>query len=128
MHSPLFSPPPGAQPRPYSSHDAAQTQRYDALRRAARRAQYGFLAVNVPPLTVGILVLPSTEIASVHVVGHLTVGLAWGILQCGLFVAGAWWYERTCTRVCDPLMQSLISSAPGARATGATESADRYGW
>ena len=47
----------------------------------------------------------SEHAVSVH--GHLTLGLVWGILQCGLFVASAWWYETQSTRSGDPLEESL---------------------
>ncbi|MEU0212468.1 hypothetical protein [Streptomyces canus] len=34
--------------------------------------------------------------------------MAWGILQCGPFVATAWLYENRSTRSSDPIEQSLI--------------------
>ncbi|MFC9266176.1 hypothetical protein ACFTXJ_00070 [Streptomyces zhihengii] len=43
---------------------------------------------------MGIFLFPATEIASTSLVGRFNVGLTWGFLQCGIFVASAWRYER----------------------------------
>ncbi|MEU5060152.1 MULTISPECIES: hypothetical protein [unclassified Streptomyces] len=48
------------------------------------------------------MVFPFTDIPAVPVHGHLTLGLVWGILQCVLFVATAWWHETRSTRLCGP--------------------------
>ncbi|WP_424857891.1 hypothetical protein [Streptomyces sp. SAI-170] len=81
-----------------------------------RRAQRVFLAVNAMPLAVGILLSCAAEAAAAPVYGRLTLGLVWGILQLGVFVASAWWYEVRSTRACDRLEQS---SDPGVPLTGA---------
>ncbi|MFE7581451.1 hypothetical protein ACFU5Y_07790 [Streptomyces gardneri] len=127
MHPYLPSTSPDEQPPPWS---AAEAQHRDPLRRAVRRVQRTFLAVNAPPLAVAVLLFPSTGIPSVRVAGHLTIGLAWGILQCGLLVASAYWYERTFARTCDPLVTSLTYDTPGSGSgtTRARHFADRCGW
>ncbi|WP_262706365.1 MULTISPECIES: hypothetical protein [Streptomyces] len=53
-----------------------------------RRAQRAFVAANAVPLVVGIALSLLTAVPAVHVYGHVTLGLVWGILQCGLFVSG----------------------------------------
>ncbi|MFI8997387.1 hypothetical protein [Streptomyces sp. NPDC053542] len=82
------------------------------------RAQRVFLAVNAVPLAVGIVLSCAAELAAVPVYGQLTLGLAWGILQLGVFAGSVWWYESQATRVCDPLERSLASGAPVTGASG----------
>ncbi|GAA1138371.1 hypothetical protein [Streptomyces javensis] len=59
-----------------------------------------------------------TAVPAVHVYGHITLGLVWGILQCGLFVATVWVYETRCT-ACDPVERPRTSDVPQAGAPGA---------
>ncbi|MFF0011319.1 DUF485 domain-containing protein [Streptomyces sp. NPDC005374] len=87
-------------------------QRGDELRRHAHRAQRSFLAVNAVPLVAGIMLASYTDLPAAPVYGPLTLGLVGGILQCCLFVATAWLYERRCTRSCDPIEQSLVADLP----------------
>ncbi|MFF2166656.1 DUF485 domain-containing protein [Streptomyces sp. NPDC058175] len=84
------------------------------------RAQRVFLVVNAVPLAVGVLLSCASELAVVPVDGRLTLGLVWGILQLGFFIATTWWYENQATRVCDPLEQSLASGMSQTGASGAS--------
>ncbi|WP_405864014.1 MULTISPECIES: DUF485 domain-containing protein [unclassified Streptomyces] len=86
-----------------------QRQRLDTLRETERRTQRAFLVVNAVPFTVGSVLSCFTDVPAVRVYGELTLGLVWGILQCGLFVATAWLYESRSTRSSDPIEQSLTS-------------------
>ncbi|MCX4515128.1 hypothetical protein OHA27_33375 [Streptomyces sp. NBC_01619] len=116
-----FTPaPPGRPPTPHLSLDALQLQRSDSLREATHRAQRSFLVANAVPLAAGIALSSFTDIPAVPVYGQLTLGLVWGILQCGLFVATAWLYETRSTRLCDPVEQSLASGMPLAETSGAS--------
>ncbi len=92
-----------------------------ALRRAVHRTQSVFLAVNAVPFAAGLLLFPFTAVASVRVAGNLTLCMAWGIAQCGLFAASAWWYENRSAHICDPPEDLPASDAP----PGAF---DRQGW
>ncbi|MFB7199551.1 hypothetical protein [Streptomyces sp. NPDC056240] len=94
MHPQLIPSSPG--------HDAVQRQREEILRVATRRTQRVFVIVNAVPLAVSTLVFPFTDIPAVPLLGHLTLGLVWGILQCVLFVATTWWHETRSTRPCGP--------------------------
>ncbi|GAB3009160.1 hypothetical protein GCM10023080_089170 [Streptomyces pseudoechinosporeus] len=107
MH-PHFSPtPPGRPPAPTPSADALQRQRAEALSETTHRAQRAFVVVNAVPFTTGIALSCFTDVPAVSVHGPLTLGLVWGVLQCGLFVASAWLYETRSTRSGDPLEESL---------------------
>ncbi|NBE50176.1 hypothetical protein [Streptomyces boluensis] len=55
--------------------------------------------MNGAPLAVGIVLSCSTEATGVDVVGRLTLGVVWGVLQLGVFLASVWWYEDRCARV-----------------------------
>jgi hypothetical protein len=46
------------------------------------------------------------------VFGHITLGLVWGILQCGLFVVTVWMYETRSTRLCAPVERPPASGMP----------------
>ncbi|WOX21615.1 hypothetical protein [Streptomyces solicathayae] len=92
------------------------------------RAQLTFLVVNAVPLTVGILVFPFTDVASAPVYGRLTLGVLWGLLQGGLFVASTWWHEHRSTRSCDPIEQSLTSGLPQAGTSDASSADDSWRW
>ncbi|MEU2927159.1 hypothetical protein ABZ636_19230 [Streptomyces sp. NPDC007251] len=79
-------------------------RRSEEIRRiAARRTQRVFVIANAVPLAASTMVFPFTDIPAVPVLGHLTLGVVWGILQCGLFMATAWWHEARSTRLCDSL-------------------------
>jgi hypothetical protein len=79
----------------------------NSLRETTHSAQRTFLVVNAVPLIVGVVLSCFTDIPAVPVYGQLTLGLVWGILQCGLFITTAWAYENRSTRSCDPIEQSL---------------------
>lgn len=114
MH-PHFPPnPPGNPPAPLPTHNAGRSQRVSQLRETAHRAQRDFLVVNGVPFAVGITLSCFTDVPSVQVYGKLTLGLVWGVLQCALFIATAWLYERRSTRSADPLEQALTSAVPPA--------------
>ncbi|MFE5483841.1 hypothetical protein [Streptomyces sp. NPDC056527] len=104
-------PPP---PTPGSPLDARQLQQSARLREHVHRAQRGFLVANGVPLAAGISLSSFTDVPAVPVFGQLTVGLLWGLLQCGLLVATAWRYETRSARTCDPLEESLTSGLPDA--------------
>ncbi|MGW4565265.1 hypothetical protein ACWEN3_23510 [Streptomyces sp. NPDC004561] len=84
------------------------------------RAQRAFLVVNAVPLAVTIGLFNFTHMPAVHLYGRLTLGVAWSILQCGLFVATAWRHETRSERLCDPIEQSLASGMPQAGMSGAS--------
>lgn len=52
-----------------------------------------YIAVNVVPLSAGIVLSSFTDVPAVSLYGNLTLGIVWSVLQCGLFVATAWAYE-----------------------------------
>ncbi|MGA6222087.1 hypothetical protein ACPESV_17375 [Streptomyces umbrinus] len=119
MH-PHFPPtPPGRPPAPHLTADAWQLQRLDSLRESAHRAQRAFLLVNAVPFAIGSVLSCFTDVPAVSVHGELTLGMVWGILQCGLFVATAWLYESRSTRSSDPIEQSLTSGVLHTEASGA---------
>ncbi|GAA5215817.1 hypothetical protein GCM10023323_66360 [Streptomyces thinghirensis] len=99
-----------------------------ALRHAVHRVQRVFLAVNAVPLAAGLLLFPFTTAASVRVAGNLTLCMVWGIAQCGLFAASAWWYENRSARMCDPLEDLPASDAPRAGTAWTPGAFDRQGW
>ncbi|MFF3610000.1 hypothetical protein [Streptomyces sp. NPDC002463] len=88
------------------------------------RTQRRFLVVNAVPLATGIVLFPFTGLPSARVYGQLTMGVLWGVLQGGLFVASTWWHERQSTRLCDPIERSLTSALPQAGTSDAS-SVDR---
>ncbi|MEU9171569.1 hypothetical protein AB0D34_27845 [Streptomyces sp. NPDC048420] len=69
--------------------------------------QRAFLVVNAVPFAVGSVLSCFTDVPAVPVHGNFTLGMAWGLVQCGLFVATAWLYENRSTRSSDPIEQSL---------------------
>ncbi|MET7655544.1 MULTISPECIES: hypothetical protein [unclassified Streptomyces] len=91
----------------------------DSLRESAHRAQRAFLVVNAVPFTVGTVLSCFTGVPAVPVYGEFTLGMVWGIAQCGLFVATAWLYESRSTRSSDPIEQSLTSCPVHTEASGA---------
>ncbi|MFE3495828.1 hypothetical protein ACFXOS_22600 [Streptomyces sp. NPDC059175] len=116
MHSP-FTP---------TTADGPRTPR-NAFREALHGTQRTFLAVNAIPLAVSVALLPATNLASVRVGGHLTIGVVWGLLQCVLFVTSTWWYELRCTRACDPLEQPVTSGTPQPGNRGTSGGGNRHG-
>jgi sulfite exporter TauE/SafE len=98
---------PHFPPAPPPSGEALRHQLAEALGETTHRAQRAFVVVNAVPFMTGIMLSCFTDVPAVSVHGHLTLGLVWGILQCGLFVASAWWYETRSTRSGDPLEESL---------------------
>jgi hypothetical protein len=106
-HRPEVSVHPQFTPASPLSGEALRHQRTEDLSDTTHRAQRAFVVVNAVPFTTGILLSCFTDVPAVSVYGHLTLGLVWGILQCGLFVASAWWYETQATRSGDPLEESL---------------------
>lgn len=122
MHSHFPPTPPGRPPTQHLSFDALQRQlqRSESLREAVHRAQRSFLVVNAVPLAAGIVLSSFTDIPAEPVYGQLTLGVVWGILQLGLFVATAWLHETRSTRLCDPIEQSLTSGMPQAETSGAS--------
>lgn len=124
-HVPPIPPiPPGRPAASDPAHDAVQLRHIGSLREATQRAQRAFLVVNAVPFVGGIALSSFTDVPALRVRGELTLGVIWGILQCGLFVVTAWLYESRSARSCDPLERSLTSGefqagTPGAaRATG----------
>lgn len=89
MRSPFVPAPPGGPPAP---------TRDDGSGRRVRRT---FLVVNAAPLFVGVILSCSTVLSGAHVCGRLTLGLVWGVLQLGVFLAAVGWYEGRSTRLCD---------------------------
>jgi hypothetical protein len=98
---------PHFSPAPPPSGEALRHQLAEALSTTTRRSQRAFVVVNGGPFLAGITLSCFTDVPTVSVHGHLTLGLVWGILQCGLFVASAWWYETRSRRSGDPLEESL---------------------
>ncbi|WP_030691080.1 hypothetical protein [Streptomyces globisporus] len=82
--SSFIPPPPGHTPEPHPSPTALVRE---------RDAQWTFLVANALPLAVGILLSWSSSLSGVRVYGHLTLGIAWGLLQLGIFMVTAWRYE-----------------------------------
>ncbi|MFI8825039.1 hypothetical protein [Streptomyces sp. NPDC053431] len=80
----LPAPPPPCSPEPPPPADALRE-------RAALRA---FLVANAIPLTGGVLLSLITSLPGVHLYGQLTLGVAWALLQLGVFVGTAWRYEN----------------------------------
>ncbi|CAL9370511.1 hypothetical protein SUDANB105_00851 [Streptomyces sp. enrichment culture] len=89
-------------------------QRVDLHRRAVRRAQLVFLALNAVPFALGVVLSCAAELAAAPVYGRFTLGLGWGILQLGVFAGSVWWYENRGMRVCDLLERPLVSGASSA--------------
>ncbi|MEU0405314.1 hypothetical protein ABZ318_34940 [Streptomyces sp. NPDC006197] len=85
MPSSFIPPPPGHTPEPHPS---------PAVLVRERDAQRAFLVANALPLAVGILLSWSSSLSGVRVYGHLTLGIAWGLLQLGVFVDTARRYEN----------------------------------
>ncbi|MGW7823589.1 hypothetical protein ACWGLF_36940 [Streptomyces puniciscabiei] len=118
MHShPAAAPVPG--PSAYHEPEAELLQCAESLRERTHQAQRALLAVNGVPFAAGILLSSFTDVPSVPVHGRLTLGLVWGVLQIGLFVTTACFYEARCTRSCDPLEHSLTCSIARAGQQGA---------
>ncbi|MFG1667714.1 hypothetical protein [Streptomyces sp. Y7] len=87
--------PPGPWPKPDHSHDAERSEHRESHREATDHAGRVLLLVNTVPLAAGILLSCFTEVPAVPVLGPLTLGLLWNVLQCCLFVATAWWYDAS---------------------------------
>ncbi|MGQ4387644.1 hypothetical protein [Streptomyces sp. SAS_270] len=122
--------PPNLPDRPLASSpacDAAQLRGIAALRESVHRAQRAFLVVNGVPFIIGSALSCFTDVPAVQVSGKLTLGIVWGILQCALFVATAWWFENRSTRSSDSLEQALPSSAAHTGMSVAA-SVNRSGW
>ncbi|KUO07224.1 hypothetical protein AQJ58_36415 [Streptomyces sp. DSM 15324] len=117
MH-PHIPPTPPGPPAPHPAA-AAEQQQLNSLRESTHRAQRAFLTVNAVPFTIGTVLSCFTGVPAVRVHGVLTLGMVWGILQCGLFVATAWLHEARSTRLSDPIEQSLTSGAVHTAASGA---------
>ncbi len=116
---PVFSSPsPDHPPAPDPSLDALRPRHGESLRGTTRRARRAFVAANAVPLVVGIALSLLTALPAVHVYGHIPLGLVWGVLQCGLFVATVWVYETRCT-ACEPVERPRASDVPQAEAPGA---------
>ncbi|MFF3380476.1 hypothetical protein ACFYXF_46950 [Streptomyces sp. NPDC002680] len=98
---------PHFSPAPPPSGEALQHHLAKALSETTHRSQRAFVVVNAVPFMTGIVLSCFTDVPAVSVHGQLTLGLVWGILQCGLFVASAWWYERQSTRSDDLFEESL---------------------
>ncbi|MEU0403847.1 hypothetical protein ABZ318_27160 [Streptomyces sp. NPDC006197] len=102
------------------SQDAPQRARVEHLRQAVHRSQLVFLVVNGVPFAVGVVLFPFSSLPGLPLFGQFTLGVVWGIAQCGLFVATAWWYERRSGRLCDPVEQALVEGVRQAEASGAS--------
>ncbi|PVC76138.1 hypothetical protein DBP18_05165 [Streptomyces sp. CS081A] len=89
------------------------------------RVRRTFLTVNAAPLATGVVLSCSTSLSGVHVYGRLTLGLVWGTLQLGVFLAAVGWYEARSTRMCDPGDQDLPSGRPAARPAGGPPARER---
>ncbi|MFF0559339.1 hypothetical protein [Streptomyces sp. NPDC004266] len=84
MPSSFTPPPPGHTPEPHPSPTVLVRE---------REAQRAFLVANAVPLAIGILLSWSSSLSGARLYGHLTLGIAWGLLQLGVFVATAWRYD-----------------------------------
>ncbi|WP_405729007.1 hypothetical protein OG885_09525 [Streptomyces sp. NBC_00028] len=101
------------------ARDAAQVQLLDSLREVTHRAQRAFLVVNAVPFTVGIVLSCFTDVPAVAMYGKFTLGMAWGVAQCALFIATAWIYDVRSTRSSDLIEQALTSDALPGEVPGA---------
>ena len=117
MPSPFPPTSPDHSPTASFSLDAVKFQRTESLREAIRRTQRTFLFVNGVPLVIGITLSTFTDIPAAPVYGQLTLGIVWGILQCGLFITTAWLYENQSALWCDPIERSLTSGMPQSDAS-----------
>ncbi|MER5966724.1 hypothetical protein [Streptomyces sp. NPDC002057] len=97
--------------------DDGQWQHAARSREHAQRSQRDFLTANGVPLVVGVYLSTFTDVPATPVCGQVTLGLLWGLLQCGLLVATAWRYETRSTRECDPYEESLLSRRPATATT-----------
>ncbi|MFG3289069.1 DUF485 domain-containing protein [Streptomyces sp. NPDC048179] len=123
-----FAPPPSTrQTAAHPAHEAEVLQLGESLRERAHQAQRALLAINGVPFAAGIVLSSFTKVPAIPVHGRLTLGLTWGVLQIGLFVATTWLYEARCTGSCDPLEHSLDSRIAGAEQSGA-HPGDGFGW
>ncbi|MFV6025841.1 hypothetical protein [Streptomyces sp. NPDC056264] len=104
--------------------DDGQWQHAARSREHAQRSQRDFLTANGVPLAVGVYLSTFTDVPATSVYGQFTLGLLWGLLQCGLLVATAWRYETRSARECDPYEDSLLSLHPGGATTFDAFSAD----
>lgn len=120
VHFPFHPTQSGCRPGPYLSQEAPQLARVEQLRQAVRRVQRTFLVVNGIPFVVGAVVFPFSKLPTLRVFGQFTLGMAWGIAQCGLFVAMAWLHETRSVRLCDPVEQSLLDGLPQSERSGAS--------
>lgn len=125
MHPVFPSPSPDRPPAPDPSLDALRLRHGERFRETTRRARRAFVAANTVPLAVGIALSLLTSVPAVHVYGHITFGLVWGVLQCGLFVATVWVYEARCT-ACDPVERARTSGMPQAETSGASTVDDSW--
>jgi uncharacterized membrane protein (DUF485 family) len=75
--------------------------------RAARRSRIAPVAVAVVGLYLLNAVLASTaaDVMALRVVGHVNVGLALALLQCGTTLAVCRWYARYARTTVDPLVE-----------------------
>lgn len=108
MHFPFVPAPPGGPPAPTRDDGAG------------RRVRRTFLVVNAAPLVVGVVLSCSTLLSGAHVYGRLTLGLVWGVLQLGVFLAAVGWFEGRSTRLCAPAEQSLKSDVSPVEPAGAS--------
>ncbi|MFE5483941.1 hypothetical protein [Streptomyces sp. NPDC056527] len=92
-----------------------------------QRVRRTFLAVNAVPLAIGLVLSCATALGGVAVYGRLSLGLVWGFLQLGLFVASAWWFEDRSTRLSGSDERPLPSGPPAAGGSTASR-ASEAGW
>ncbi|MFD8952499.1 hypothetical protein ACFV0B_27000 [Streptomyces xanthophaeus] len=104
--------------------DDGQRQHTARSRELVQHSQRGVLTANGVPLAAGIYLSSFTDVPATPIYGQVTLGLLWGLLQCGLLVATAWRYETRSPRECDPHEESLLSLHPGAATTFDAHPAD----
>ncbi|AVV46801.1 hypothetical protein C6376_41265 [Streptomyces sp. P3] len=90
----------------------------DSLRVTTHRAQRAFLIVNAVPFAVSIVLSCFTDVPAVAVYGEFTLGLAWGIAQCALFVASAWLCDMRITQKSEPAEDFLASDVQRTEMSG----------
>ncbi|MEU6878478.1 hypothetical protein [Streptomyces sp. NPDC046712] len=101
-------------PVPTPAARPPEPRRGDGPDGAYRHVGRTFLGVNAVPLGIGVALSCSTALTGLHVYGRLTLGVVWCLLQLGVFLGSAWWYENRSTRPCDPGERSPASQPPSA--------------
>ncbi|MFI2371710.1 DUF485 domain-containing protein [Streptomyces sp. NPDC018833] len=122
-----YEPPPGSHELPYGFHEprrrppsyaggppeevgaAPQVMTALAELRAARRSKVFPVATAVLGLYLVNALLASTarDVMAIRLVGHLNLGLALALLQCGTTLAACRWYARYADTTLDPLVERV---------------------